>query len=601
MSLVSAVWGLLTPPQRRQMLAAQIISVLMAFSTVTGIAAIAPFFAVLGDPHLIDQNRTLHWLYLHGGFSGQRGFIVLLGVAFICLVLASNLINAFGSFFMTRLALRIGNQLQTAIFSDYLSRPYLFHVDTNSSTLIKNIAYESIRVTNGILLNGLMLVAHVVVASFIVLAIVLTDPAVAIAMIASLGGGYVLIYLAVRNRVMRLGNAQSQYAADQTLVVNESFGAIKELIVLRAQSFFRDKFSNASGALGLATAHCQLIAQSPRHFMECVAAGVLVGIALLLGGRDDGIGPWLGQLTFIAFAAYRLLPTLQQIFATVVKIRADRTAFALIAPDLRCARAALLLNPIASPSRLSAWHAGCRGEIRLDNVSFRYAADDPWALNGVSLHIPAQLTIGIVGANGSGKTTLLDLLAGLLPPSSGGIEIDGTPLDDESRAAWQAQVGYVPQNIFLFDASIEENIALGIAPSDVDRARMVEAARLAQLEELISGLRDGFNHRVGERGVRLSGGQRQRIGIARALYRRPSVLLLDEATNALDGLTERELIATLARLRGRCTTILIAHRMSSVRECDLIFQLEHGKLIGSGTYEALLKHSDEFRRMTGLR
>jgi len=602
MSLASEIWSILTPSQRRQVLAAQIISLAMAFSTVTGIAAIAPFFAVLGEPRLIDQNVLLHWLYLHGGFSSQRGFIVLLGVAFISFVLIANLINAFGSLAMNRLALRVGNQLQTAMFADYLSRPYSFHAGTNSATLVKNIVYESTRVTNGILLNGLMLVANLVTASLIVLAIVLLNPMVAIAMIAGLAGGYALIYLAVRNRVLRFGRAQSYFAAEQAQIVNEGFGAIKELIVLQVQSFFRDRFERVSSALALAVAHCQVVAQSPRHLMECVAAAVLVGIALVLGGRKDGVGPWLGQLTFVAFAAYRLLPTLQQVFAMIVKIRADHPAFALIAPDLRRARAAqLAMTSVDLRGSDSVRRAHHRGEIRLNDVSFRYADDRPWALNGVSLSITPQSTVGIVGANGSGKTTLVDVIAGLLVPAAGYVEVDGTALDDENRAAWQTHVAYVPQNIFLLDASISQNIALGIAAPDIDRGRLLEAARLAQLDELIAALPQGFEHRVGERGVKLSGGQRQRIGIARALYREASVLLLDEATNALDGLTERELMATLGRLRGRYTTILIAHRMSAVRSCDLIFQLEHGKVIGSGTYDDLLKDSEAFRRMAGLR
>ena len=602
MSLASEVWSILTPSQRRQVLAAQAISLAMAFSTVTGIAAIAPFFAVLGEPRLIDQNTLLHWLYLHGGFSSQRGFIVLLGVAFISFVLIANMINALGSLAMNRLALRVGNQLQTAMFADYLSRPYAFHAGTNSATLVKNIVYESTRVTNGILLNGLILVANLVTASFIVLAIVLLNPLVAIAMIAGLAGGYALIYLAVRNRVLRFGRAQSQFAAEQAQIVNEGFGAIKELIVLQVQSFFRDRFERVSSSLALAAAHCQVVAQSPRHLMECVAAAVLVGIALVLGGREDGVGPWLGQLTFLAFAAYRLLPTLQQVFAMIVKIRADRPAFALIAPDLRHARAAQLAMSSRDLRRSdNVRRAHHRGEIRLNDVSFRYAHDRPWALEGVSLSIAPQSTVGIVGANGSGKTTLVDLIAGLLVPAAGHVEIEGTALDDDNRAAWQTHVAYVPQNIFLLDAGIAQNIALGIAAPDIDRRRLLEAARLAQLDELITALPQGLEHRVGERGVKLSGGQRQRIGIARALYREASVLLLDEATNALDGLTERELMATLGRLRGRYTTILIAHRMSTVRSCDLIFQLEHGKLIGSGTYDALLRDSEAFRRMAGLR
>jgi HlyD family secretion protein len=601
-SLFSELWSMLTPSQRRQVLVAQVVSLAMAFSTVTGIAAIAPFFAVLGDPRLIDHNPVLHWLYVQCGLPGKRDFILLLGTAFIAVLLLGNLINAAGSLVMTRLAMRIGNQLQTALFEDYLSRPYPFHAGSNSATLVKNVVYESIRVTHGILLNALMLVASLVTAAFIIFASVLLNPAVTAASIAGLTAGYGLIYLAVRNRVLRAGSALSHLTAEQAQTVTEGFGAIKELIVLRAQGFFRNRFEQLSAALASAAAYNQLIAQSPRYLMECVAAAGLVGVALVLGGRDDGLGPWLGQLTFLAFAAYRLLPTLQQIFALIVKIRADRPALALIAPDVRHALAArqtagVVVAREPQPDRPTR----PRREIRLEDVSFRYAPQQPWALRGVSLCIPAQASVGIVGANGSGKTTLVDLLAGLLVPVAGRVLIDGAPLAEGNRTDWHAQVAYVPQNIFLRDASIAENIALGLEPPDIDAERLLASVRLAQLDELIQALPDGIRHRVGERGVRLSGGERQRIGIARALYREASLLLLDEATNALDGLTERELMTTLAGLKGRYTSVLIAHRMSTVRACDHIFQLGQGKVIASGTYDELLRDSEAFRRMAGLR
>jgi len=240
-------------------------------------------------------------------------------------------------------------------------------------------------------------------------------------------------------------------------------------------------------------------------------------------------------------------------------------------------------------------------EIRLEEVSFRYAPDQPWALRGVSLRVPARAAVGFVGVNGSGKTTLVDVIVGLLVPSEGRVEVDGSALDEANRAAWQSRIVYVPQNMFLLDSSIAQNIAFGIPAADINRHRLLEAVRLAQLDEFIKTLPAGYDHRVGERGIQLSGGQRQRIGIARALYREATVLVFDEATNALDGLTEQELMATLGRLRGRYTTILIAHRMTAVRSCDIIFELENGKITGSGTYDGLLKSSAVFRRMTGVR
>jgi HlyD family secretion protein len=602
MTLFADFWGILTPKQRRSILTMQIVSMAMAFSTVSGIAAIAPFFAVLGQPELIDHNALLHWAYAHGGFSSKRGFVVALGIAFSAVMLVANLINVLGSLAMSRLALRIGTELQSTLFGEYLSRPYSFHIRANGTMLFNNILYETARATNGILRNAFLLVTNLVTASFIILSILLLKPMIALAMIAGLAGGYALIYFVLRNRLLKLGHSQSRFGIEQAQILRESLGAIKEIIVLQAQNFFRGRFERASKSYSLAAAHSQVVAQNPRHLMECVAAVGLVGLALVLSGREDGVGPWLGQLTFIAFAAYRLLPILQQVFAASVNIRADRAALSRIAPDLRQARAAIHTTSSANFARADcAWQVRPQREIRLEEVSFRYASDQPWALRGVSLRVPAGAAVGIVGVNGSGKTTLVDVIVGLLVPSEGRVEVDGSTLDESNRAAWQSRIAYVPQNIFLLDSSIAQNIALGIPAADINRHRLLEAVRLAQLDEFIKTLPAGYDHRVGERGIQLSGGQRQRIGIARALYREATVLVFDEATNALDGLTEQELVSTLGRLRGRYTTILIAHRMTTVRSCDIIFELANGKITDRGTYDGLLKSSAVFRRMTGVR
>jgi ATP-binding cassette, subfamily B, bacterial PglK len=601
-SLPRELCSILTRRQRRSVLAAQAISLAMALSTVGGIAAIAPFFAVLGDPRLIDRWGALHWLYAHAGFAGQRSFVAALGIAFIGVVLLANLINVLGSLAMNRLALRIGTELQTTLFAEYMSRPYRFHAATSSTALFNNVVNEPARVTYGILQHAFTLVTNLVTASFIILSILIVKPVLALAMVIGLAGGYTLIYLTVRNRLLRVGQAQSRHATEQAQTVNESLGAIKEIIVLQAQDLFRGRFEQASRSFSRAAAHSQFVAQTPRYIMECVAAAGLVGLAMALQGAQGGVGPWLGQLTFLAFAAYRLLPILQQAFAAIVRIRADRAALALIAPDLRSARAGG--KPPASAAAAQSrglWRDRIHWDIQLEEISFRYGPDRPWALGGVSLRIPARATVGIVGANGSGKSTLVDVIAGLLVPDTGRMEVGGVLIDDANRAAWQSRIAYVPQSIYLLDATIAQNIALGVASQDIDQERLREALRLTQLDDFIEALPRGLDHKVGERGIQLSGGQRQRIGIARALYREASVLLLDEATNALDGLTEQELMQTLQRLHGRYTSVVVAHRMSTVRACDVIFQIENGKVAGSGTYEGLIENSEAFRRMAGLR
>jgi ATP-binding cassette, subfamily B, bacterial PglK len=599
MSVIAELWSVLTPAQRRRVIGAQLISVAMAFSTVTGIAAIAPFFAVLGEPHLIDQNRLLRWLYVEAGFSSRHGFLVALGLGFIGVALVANLVNALGGLALNRLALRIGAELQARLFGEYLRRPYAFHAATNSTTLFNNVVHETARVTNGILQSVLALVTNVVTTAFIALSVLLLNTAVSLTMLIGLAGGYVVIYLCVRSRLLRLGHQHSRAWAEQTKIVSESFGAIREILLLQDRRQFHDTFERASGEVADTAMHVHAAGQVPKHLIECAALIALVGTALVVGARSDGMGPWLGQLTFIAFSAYRLLPMLQQIFAAAVRIRADRAALALVGADLRLGETTLTASRGDRSGAGQGWHNRPREEIRFKDIAFRYSVDRGYALTGVNLCIPARSMVGLVGANGSGKTTLMDLIAGLLTPTSGKLLIDGVGLDGDSREAWQARIAYVPQNISLLDSSIAQNIAFGVVPSQIDARRVMQAARSAQLEHFILSLPDKYDHQVGERGVRLSGGQRQRIGIARALYKEAHVLLLDEAMSALDGMTEAELMSVLDGLRGRSTIILIAHRLSLVRGCDVIFQLEAGRVVASGSAETLTRESARFRRMIG--
>jgi ATP-binding cassette, subfamily B, bacterial PglK len=582
MKFLSDIWSVLDLRQRRRVIAAQFISFAMAISTVTGIAAIVPFFAVLGDPGEIDRHPLLRWLYAHGDFSGKYAFVATLGIGFIAAVLISNFINAVGSMSMVRIALEIGDQLQAALFDEYISRPYLFHARTHSATLFSNVIYEPRRLSSGIIQSGFVLVTNTAAGILIVLSVLLLNPAISIVMLFCLGGGYTLIYLRVRNRLRLLGRARSSASAEQARAVTESFGAIKEILLLEDRRVFHQGFERVSRIISEADARIQLFGQAPRYIMECLAVSGLVGIALALSG-DARAGEWLGKLTFVAFAAYRLLPIMQQAFVAVVKIGADRAGFALIVDDLRRAQSRIWRSAQVRPATAQLqWQQCPREEIVLEHLSFRYEADRAPALQDIDLRIPARAIVGLVGANGSGKTTLMDLIAGLLVPTTGQLRIDGVSVDDANRSAWRTRIAYVPQSTFILDASIAENIAFGVSRSALDSRRLIEAARLAQLEELVEALPGGYDHRVGERGSVLSAGQRQRIGIARALYRDRPVLLLDEATSALDEAAEAGLVATLVGLRGRCTVILIAHGSRMVRSCDVVFELENGRIRGSG-------------------
>lgn len=601
MKLIACLWHILTSAQRRRVLAAQIVSVAMAFSTVTGIAAIAPFFAVLGEPALVDRNALLHWVYVQSGFSDKHAFVVALGLAFISVMLLGNLINFLGGVATNRLALRIGRELQLTLFEEYLSRSYLFHANTSSATLFNNVIYETTRIAHGVLQNGLLLITNLITALFIIASVLIINPAISMAMLLVLAGGYAAIYLTVRGHLLCVGHTHSLAWSERARIVGESLAAIREFLLLSDRRLLDMVFERSSREVVDSVAKIHLIGQVPKHVMECIAVSALVGLALAPGAGAQGMGTWLAHLTFIAFAAYRLLPTLQQIFLCAVRIRADSAALAAVGPDLERAHAAKRLTPTREAIlRDAGWNERPREHIRIRDASFAYSPAGPLALDSINMDIRSLSTVAFVGVNGSGKTTLMDCIAGLLVPTSGELQIDGIALDEANRAAWQAQIAYVPQTVFLLDATIAENIAFGTPLDSIDSSKLAQAAKSAQLEEFIAGLSDGYGHRVGERGIKLSGGQRQRLGIARALYKHAAVILLDEAMSAVDGLTEAELMVTLEGLRGRCTVILIAHRMSTVRWCDMIYQLEDGRITNSGTYAELTKKSEPFRRIIGV-
>jgi HlyD family secretion protein len=582
--ILSLIWHLLDRAQRRELIALQFLSVLMALSAVSGIAAVVPFFAVLADPSSIERNSVLRAFYAHLYFAGTNSFVTVLGAAFVGLILLANALNLFGMLAINRFALRISDTFFVRLFEQYLQRDFGFHLRSNSAALASTLLHESGRVSIGILRQGLVLVTNLVTIAFIMASILILNPLVGLSAMLGLGVLYSVVYAITRGLLLRNGRSQSRYQTKRTQLVGESLGAIREVILLDTRDFFVQRFAGYCRSFSRIELTTLAISSSPRNILECAIVLCLVGVAWYLRSRSDGVGPWMAQLSFIGLAAYRLMPALQQAFVAIVSIRVNRVAFENLAAEL--GHAAGGKSASAADSR-RVWCDGPRREIRVHDVVFRYAADRAPAISSLSLGVPAGSAIGLVGANGSGKTTLVDILAGLLIPTSGRVEVDGITLDHTNRGVWQSMLAYVPQSVFLLDATVAENIALGVPPGLMNRERLESAARLARLTEVIAALPHGYDEMLGDRGCRLSGGQRQRLGIARALYRDASVLILDEATSALDNAAEQEIIGALNALRPRRTILLIAHRFSALRHCDIIHELRNGKIVRSGTYADL--------------
>ena len=583
MSVLLTLWRLLDRPQRRQIVGLQLLSIVMALSTVGGIAAVLPFFAALADPHAIEHNALLRAVSQRAHLDGGGSFSAVLGMAFVAVIFIANAVNLFGFMAINQFAARIGDTLYVRLFAEYIHRDYEFHVHSKSSALASKVQ-ESARVASSILQHALILVTNLVTIVCVAAAVVLVNPIVAVAAIVGLGASYAAIYATARRRLLRNGQSESRYHAERTRTINEGFGAIRDVMLAQAREAFVQRFSEQSKSISRAALNTLAISQAPKYILECITVACLVGVALYLHGRAGASGPWMAQLSFVVFAAYRLLPALQQAFAAIVRIRADRTAFAGIEIDL--GRATPLRRIIRDASAQSAWRGRPRKEIRLREVSFRYAPDRPAAILGASLVIPAGAIVGFIGPNGSGKTTLLDLVSGLLVPQSGYIEIDGMRLDRANRVSWQSTIAYVPQHVTLFEATLAQNIAFGTPHAQIDRERLESAVQLARLSECVAALPNGYDEWLGM-GCALSGGQRQRLAIARALYRDASLLILDEATSALDTVAEGEITQTLDLLRPNRTILINAHRTGALSYCDLVFELGDGRIVGSAQYGRL--------------
>ena len=575
------LWRLLDATQRRRVLLAQLISLTMAASTVAGIAAISPFFAVLADPRLIARNALLTQLQGYLGSQSDREFIVLLGIGFAGIVLAANSLNALGYYAMQRIALKLSDELRGNLFREYLQRGILFHAGAHSATLCGNVTYETERAIGTTLESAFIFVTSGSTAILILASVLWVNALAAVSILGVLGGGYCIVYLSLRARIFRAGHTRSSLAAARTRLTLESFGAIKEITVGHRQPFFQRRFDESSAGLSRAIAGLDRLNSAPRYFMESLAVCGLVGLALALSASRES-DHWLAQLTFLAFAVYRLMPALHQMFGSVLRIRAAGASFAVIGADLRLATIKRFVSP--EPARGNETPAA----IECSRVCYRYSAGSRLILDEISLRVEPGSIVGLVGSNGSGKTTLLDLLAGLLTPDSGQVLVDGVPLDDRSRSSWQSRIAYVPQNAFLLDLSVEQNIALGVEPDRIDQVRLRSACRLSRFDEVVANLPAGYQEMVGERGSRLSGGQRQRLGIARALYTNAPVLLMDEPSSALDPQTEKELMAAIRSLRGLRTVIIIAHRVGMLQACDKLYELAEGSIIRWPSAEPVL-------------
>lgn len=589
--LIRRLWPHLSRRRKYQLGMVTVLMFVSALTEVISLGAVIPFLGVLSNPGPVFEHPAISYMALFLGITSAEQLILPITVFFAAAVLMAGAVRILQVWVESRYAHAVGHDLSTAAYSFTLYQPYKKHIERNSSEVISGVSKVDGLIQ--FLLQILGIASAFVKTVFVVLALIVIDPMVAILAFSSFAIIYTLVAWLTRQV---LGHNSVIIARVQTLrlkTLQEGLGGIRDVLLGGYQSTYTDIYRKADLSYRRADALNLFIALSPRYAVEALGMSLIAFLAYGVSRQPGGIVEVIPIMGALVLGAQRLLPALQQIYAYSTAIAGSRAslvdALDLLDQPMHKNVSLLPLRPL-----------DFERDIRFDSVGFSYNHEGPLVLDGFNLTIPRGVRIGFVGSTGSGKSTTMDLLMGLLTPTTGRILVDGEPLDEKNVRAWQGIIAHVPQSIFLTDATLAENIAFGEPPETIDINRVKEAAQQAYVAEFIESSPKGYNTVVGERGVRLSGGQRQRIGIARALYKRATVLTFDEATSALDNATEREVMDAIEKLDRSLTIIIIAHRLTTVRHCEIIVELAQGRVVSQGTYEQLLEHSPSFRDMAQI-
>lgn len=575
MQSILKLFSILTIKQKRQCVLILFTMIIGAILEAIGIGTILPLISVIENENILNEYPRIAEFTNHIGIVNHTQFIIAVSVLLIAVFIIKNLYLAWQLKLQINFSLKNQIYFSKMLMREYLLKPCLFYLNHNTAEIIKNVNNSGRIIFSDMYVSAFQLLTELVTASVIWLMLLAIDP-----FTATIAAGFMFIILysiikAFRKRIAEEGKKQNQYSAAYLKWVNQGLGAIKETKVLRKESYFLQAFSDAYEEYGNSNRKFLFINQVPRMIIEStVVCGLLllIIVKMLLGTPANEIVPLLGVL---ALAAFRLMPSANRIVNLSNNIRFNMPLFNELYDEYvhiknngSLVANKLLKNDDTKKLKFSS-------EIKINDIRFNYLNNKP-VLQDISFTIPKGKFVGIIGPSGAGKTTFVDILLGLLEPTGGNINVDGVDIFSNIRG-WQANLAYVPQSIYLIDGTIKENIALGVAEDEIDDELINKVLHMAELYDFVYSQPDNINTNVGERGVKLSGGQRQRIGIARALYQQPEVLILDEATSALDNETEKSITDTILKLKGKITIIAIAHRTSTLEQCDFKVKFENGK------------------------
>jgi len=575
------LWRHFTRRRQKQFSLLLILMVIASLAEIISIGTVVPFLGVLASPEQVYQHPLIQPVNQILEITEPRQLILPLTILFMTAALLAGLIRLTLLYAMTRLSFATGADLSINIYRRTLYQEYEVHVSRNSSEVINGIIAKTGTVIAGVVSPTLNLISSIILLVGIVSALLAINTTIALSAFIGFGMLYLIVIRYTKTQLKDNSKIIADQSTQMIKSLQEGLGGIRDVLIDGAQHFYCKLYRNADLPLRRATGNNQFISGSPKFVMEAIGMTLIAWLAYLMTQQEGGMVTAIPMLGALALAAQRLLPTLQQFYYSYSIIKASKASFEDVLNLLDQPLPKYADQPLPEPIPFAK-------EIKLNNLNFRYKEDLPWVLKNINLSLKKGRCYGFMGVTGSGKSTLLDIIMGLLPPTEGGLIIDNQIINIQNRREWQAHIAHVPQNIYLSDNTIEENIAFGIAKELINHQRVKKSAQQAKIAELIEQWKDGYQTFVGERGVRLSGGQRQRIGIARALYKKANVLIFDEATSALDNQTEKEVMEAIEELGKEITVLIIAHRLTTLKGCDKIVKLGKNYTAHVGSYQEMI-------------
>jgi ABC-type multidrug transport system fused ATPase/permease subunit len=568
-----------------------IMTIIMALLDMIGVASILPFMTVLTNTSLIETNFILNNIFKASsifGVQNNQQFIFALGALLFFLLITTQLFKALVTYLQIQFVLMLEHSISKRLLEGYLHQPYSWFLSQNSADLGKTILSEVDNVVGNGVGKVMEIITKGIVAIAILILLIIVDLKLTLIVGFSLSVVYLLIYYAFKNYINQLGEKCLKNNQHRFIAVSEAFGAAKEIKVGGLEKIYIKSFSNSSENFTRTQASSLIISSLPRFFLEIIAFGGILLIILYLMAQSNNFNNALPIISLYIFAGYRLMPATQGIFASFTQLTFVIPSLDKLYDDIKKLK---ISNENQEQTAMSFNKA-----INLKNIHFSYLDRSRTALKDVTLNIPVKSTVGFVGTTGCGKTTTADIILGLLKPQKGTFEVDGKIITEQNLRSWQRCIGYVPQHIYLSDDTIAANIAFGVATKDIDQETVEKVSKIANLHEFVSNeLPKKYQTLIGERGIRLSGGQRQRIGIARSLYHNPQVIIFDEATSALDNATEKKVMDAIYNFGKNITIIIIAHRLNTLKNCNIIYIFDRGEVKSQGTYDQLINVNQSFR------